>query len=282
MNQADIQYLNLCQYILDNGEERDDRTGTGTLAVFSPPEMRFDLNKGFPLLTTKRVFWKGVAHELVWFLDGDTNIKYLNDNGVHIWDEWADEEGELGSIYGAQWRKAYYLDYHQASDPVEYAQQQYDQIAEVIKSLKENPTSRRHVVSTWQITHNTWCALHPCHGIAIQFYVTNKGKLNCFMYQRSADVFLGLPFNIASYALLTYIIADCTGYKVGELIIKTGDTHIYKNHIDQIKEQLTRTPKELPELLLKTKHEWPWEYSFNDFHLIGYDPHPAIKGDVSV
>lgn len=261
------QYHDLMQHILDNGVRKDDRTGTGTLSVFGH-QMRFDLQEGFPLVTTKKVHLKSVIHELLWMIKGDTNIKYLNDNGVTIWDEWADTDGDLGPVYGKQWR----------SWPVEHWA--IDQLAGVINSLKENPNSRRHIVSAWNVSDLPLMNLAPCH-ILFQFYVVN-GKLSCQLYQRSADVFLGVPFNIASYSLLTMMIAHVVGLMPGEFIWTGGDCHLYLNHLEQAKEQLGRAPKRLPWMSLNCTHDSIDDFVYDDFELIGYDPWPAIKAPVAV
>jgi len=262
------QYLDLLDFILCQGSEKEDRTGTGTLSTFGY-QMRFDLQEGFPLVTTKKLHFKSIAYELLWFLRGDTNIKWLNDNGaVRIWNEWANEDGDLGPIYGKQWRsfgaKGLYV----------------DQIAEVIEQIKTNPYSRRHIVTAWNPAEVDSAALPPCH-VLFQFYV-NEGKLSCQMYQRSADVFLGVPFNIASYALLTHMVAQVTGLEVGEFVHTFGDVHIYKNHIEQVKLQLSREPKALPKLMLSPGIEDIDDFTFGDIMLLDYAPHPGIKAEVSV
>lgn len=262
------QYLELCEDILKNGEERVDRTGTGTIAVFGR-QLRYDLSKGFPLLTTKKLHLKSIIYELLWFLNGDTNIKYLNDHGVTIWSKWADENGDLGPVYGYQWRS------WPAPDG-----RAIDQISNVLESIKNNPTSRRHLVVAYNPGMVDKMALPPCHSL-FQFYVSNDGKLSCQLYQRSGDVFLGIPFNIASYSLLTMMIAQQVGLEPGEFIHSLGDVHIYKNHIEQVKLQLTREPRELPQMKIK-KAKDIFSYQYEDFELVGYDPHPHIKGDVSV
>lgn len=262
----------MLEHILCFGEEREDRTGTGILSVFGYQE-RFDLRYNFPLVTTKRVFWKGVVHELLWMLAGDTNIKYLNDNGVHIWDEWA-ISGELGPIYGQQWRAW-------RTDIATPWMTSIDQILLLIRGLKNDPKSRRHIVCAWNVADLPFMELHPCH-VLFQMYVSNDGGLSCHLYQRSADVFLGVPFNIASYALLTYMVAQVCGLYPKELIISYGDLHLYKNHIDQAKEQLSREPKNLPSLRFKQDIDDIFKFKFEDIELIGYEPHPSIKGDVSV
>ena len=261
------QYLEMCQQILDNGVDREDRTGTGTRSIFGH-QLRFNLQEGFPLMTTKKVYWKGVAYELLWFLKGDTNIKYLNDNDVHIWDEWADENGDLGNVYGHQWRSW------------EGREGTIDQISEVIEQIKENPYSRRLIVNAWNVGDLDKMALPPCH-LLFQFYVAD-GKLSCQLYQRSCDTFLGVPFNIASYSLLIHMIAHVVGLEVGEFVWTGGDVHIYHNHFDQIKEQLSREPRPLPQLKINKETDNIFDIKFEDIELIGYDPHPTIKGEVSV
>lgn len=263
-----IQYLNLLQHVLDNGTGKSDRTGTGTISVFGY-QMRFDLNKGFPVLTTKKIHLKSIIYELLWFLKGDTNIKYLNDNKVNIWNEWADQEGNLGHIYGFQWR----------SWPG-YNGKSVDQIAQVIQSLKSNPDSRRHIVSAWNVGDLNNMALPPCH-VLFQFYAAD-GKLSCQLYQRSADIFLGVPFNIASYSLLLLMVAQVTGLKPGEFVHTLGDAHIYNNHLEQVKIQLGRDPKDLPKMYLNPGVKVIDGFNYEDFRLEGYDPHPHIKGDISV
>lgn len=262
------QYLELLDHTLKNGTEKNDRTGTGTISTFGY-QMRFDLSKGFPLLTTKKLHLKSIIHELLWFLRGDTNIKYLNENGVRIWNEWADENGELGNIYGYQWR----------SWPAP-GDKYIDQIKMVIDSLKEQPDSRRHIVSAWNVGDLDKMALPPCH-ILFQFYVA-RGKLSCQLYQRSADIFLGVPFNIASYALLTMMMAKETGYEPGDFIHTLGDAHIYLNHIEQVKLQLTRTPGELPQMILNPEVKSIFEFKYEDFTLENYNPQPHIKGKISI
>lgn len=263
------QYHELIKHILDNGVEKDDRTGTGTFSVFGY-QMRFDLSKSFPLVTTKKVHIKSIIHELLWFLKGDTNIKYLNDNGVTIWDEWADGVGELGPIYGKQWRN--WVDTERNKT--------IDQIAEVINQIKTNPDSRRLIVNAWNVADIPYMALPPCH-LLFQFYVS-QGKLSCQLYQRSADVFLGVPFNIASYALLTMMIAHVCDLQDGDFIHTIGDAHIYKNHIEQCMLQLSRSPRMLPIMQLNPLVDNIDKFAFNDFNLIGYNPHPKIKGDISI
>lgn len=276
---ADKQYLELAQHILDNGVEKTDRTGTGTLATFGY-QMRFDLSKGFPLLTTKKLHWPSIAHELLWFLSGDTNTKYLTDNGVRIWNEWADEKGNLGPVYGKQWR-----DWTRGHGETHwydswYSEEYYDQISELIYQIRTNPDSRRLLVNAWNVGELDEMALPPCH-FAFQFYVAN-GRLSCQLYQRSGDVFLGVPFNIASYALLTHMIAHVTDLEVGEFVHTIGDAHIYTNHIEQVKTQLQRAPKTLPTLNIKRKVTDIDDFKFDDFEIIGYEPHPHIAGKVAI
>lgn len=275
---ADKQYLDLARHILENGVEKSDRTGTGTLSTFGY-QMRFNLREGFPLLTTKKLHWPSIAHELLWFLSGDTNTKYLTDNGVRIWNEWADENGDLGPVYGQQWRNwesQYRLDCIDNS----FVELSTDQIADVIKQIKTNPDSRRLLVNAWNVADIPHMALPPCH-FAFQFYVAN-GRLSCQLYQRSGDVFLGVPFNIASYSLLTHMIAHVTDLEVGEFVHTIGDAHIYTNHIAQIKTQLTREPRSLPELRIKRKVTNIDDFKFDDFEIIGYEPHPKLTGKVAV
>ena len=263
-----IQYLDLLEHVMENGVRKEDRTGTGTISVFGY-QMRFNLEEGFPLLTTKKLHTKSIIHELLWFLKGDTNTKYLNENGVRIWNEWADENGELGKIYGYQWRSW--------TAP---AQGNIDQISQVIESIKNNPNSRRHIVSAWNVSDLDKMALPPCH-ILFQFYVAD-GKLSCQLYQRSADIFLGVPFNIASYAMLMMMVAQVTGLKPGDFVHTLGDAHIYLNHIEQVKLQLTREPRKLPELNINRERKSIFDFEFDDFELLNYDPHPHIKGEISV
>jgi thymidylate synthase len=262
------QYLDLMRLILDRGIERGDRTGTGTLSVFGH-QMRFDLVAGFPLVTTKKIHLKSVIHELLWFLTGDTNIAYLKAHGVTIWDEWADERGDLGPIYGAQWRS------WPAADGGSI-----DQIQRVIEEIKANPNSRRLIVSAWNPADVDRMALAPCHCL-FQFYVAGE-RLSCQLYQRSADVFLGVPFNIASYALLTMMIAQVTGLAPGEFIHTLGDAHLYLNHLEQARLQLSRAPRPLPKMTLNPEVGSILDFTFDDFNLTGYDPHPAIKAKVAV
>lgn len=262
------QYLQLLRHILDNGVQKHDRTGTGTISTFGY-QMRFDLNEGFPLVTTKKVHLKSIIHELLWFLNGDTNIKYLKDNGVGIWDEWADENGDLGPVYGKQWRS-----WQGADGKV------VDQISDLIAQIKKNPDSRRLIVSAWNVAELPNMALMPCHTL-FQFYVA-EGKLSCQLYQRSADVFLGVPFNIASYALLTLMIAQVCDLQPGEFIHSFGDVHIYNNHIDQVNLQLSRSPFPLPTMKLNTAVKDIFGFRFEDFTLENYQSHPGIKAPVAV
>jgi thymidylate synthase len=262
------QYLDLLEYTLKNGVEKTDRTGTGTISVFGY-QMRFNLADGFPALTTKKLHLKSIIHELLWFISGDTNIKYLTDNGVKIWNEWADSEGNLGPVYGSQWRA------WTASEG-----KKNDQLAEVIESIKKSPDSRRHIVSAWNVGEINNMALPPCH-VLFQFYVAN-GRLSCQLYQRSADIFLGVPFNIASYALLTLMIAQVTDLTAGEFIHTLGDAHIYLNHIEQVKTQLKREPLKLPSIVINPAIKNIDEFKYEDFTLIDYNAHPHIKGDISV
>lgn len=263
-----VQYLNLLDHILKHGVRKDDRTGTGTISVFGY-QMRFNLQEGFPLLTTKKLHLKSIIHELLWFLKGETNIRYLNENGVTIWDEWADINGELGPVYGYQWRSWPTAD-----------GRNIDQISRVVDSLMNNPDSRRHIVSAWNVGEIENMALPPCH-VLFQFYVAN-GKLSCQLYQRSADVFLGVPFNIASYALLTMMMAQVCGYEPGEFVHTLGDTHIYLNHIEQVKLQLTREPRKLPRMVINPEVKSIFDFMYTDFKLEDYNPHPHIKGDIAV
>lgn len=268
------QYLDLLQHVLDNGTDRGDRTGTGTRGVFGY-QMRYNLQEGFPVLTTKKLHLKSIIHELLWFLKGDSNIKYLKDNGVSIWDEWADENGDLGPVYGVQWR-SWPAGYNRESDRDEYI----DQIAKLIDGLKNNPNSRRHIVSAWNPALVDDMALPPCHCL-FQFYVAD-GKLSCQLYQRSADIFLGVPFNIASYALLTHMIAQVVGLEVGDFVHTLGDAHIYSNHFEQAKLQLTRTPKVLPKLVINPEVKDIFGFKFEDFKLEGYEADPSIKAPIAV
>ncbi|MGG1594887.1 thymidylate synthase [Terribacillus saccharophilus] len=302
---ADKQYLELCRHILENGTHKDDRTGTGTLSIFGV-QMRFNLAEGFPLLTTKRVPFRIIAHELLWFLRGDTDIKYLLDNDVNIWNadayrdyreslsdyspalietyeefiHYAKFDGyDLGPIYGAQWR-SWCNPLLTPNDKEVFEHRVYDQIVNVIESIRTNPDSRRHIVSAWNVGELDDMALPPCHTL-FQFYVAD-GKLSCQLYQRSGDVFLGVPFNIASYALLTHMIAHVTGLQVGEFVHTLGDAHIYTNHIEQVRTQLERAPKDLPRLSFKRDVTDIDDFIYEDFEISGYDPHPPIKGEVSV
>lgn len=262
------QYHDLLQHILDHGTRKEDRTGTGTISVFGY-QMRFDLQHGFPLVTTKKLHLKSIIYELLWFIQGDTNVRYLQEHGVKIWDEWAREDGSLGPVYGKQWRK------WEGKDG-----QYFDQLQDVIHQIKTNPDSRRMLVSAWNVGELHEMALMPCHTM-FQFYVAN-GKLSCQLYQRSADVFLGVPFNIASYALLTMMIAQVCGLQVGEFVHTFGDVHIYSNHIEQVKLQLSRTPYPLPKLLINPERKHIEDFVYEDFTLENYQFHPHIKGDVAV
>ncbi|MBQ0739039.1 thymidylate synthase [Aquimarina celericrescens] len=272
------QYHDLLQHVLENGTDKGDRTGTGTRSVFGY-QMRFDLSEGFPMVTTKKLHLKSIIYELLWFLNGDTNVKYLQDNGVRIWNEWADENGDLGPVYGHQWRN--------------WNSEEIDQIKEMIETLKKNPNSRRMLVSAWnpsvmpntsvsfsENVANGKAALPPCHAF-FQFYVAD-GKLSCQLYQRSADVFLGVPFNIASYALLTMMMAQVCGYEAGDFIHTFGDVHIYNNHFEQVKLQLSREPKALPQMKINPEVKDIFSFKFEDFTLDGYDPHPHIKAAVAI
>ena len=272
------QYLDLVKEVLENGNQKGDRTGTGTKSIFGH-QLRFDLSKGFPMITTKKLHLKSIIHELLWFINGDTNISYLNENGVKIWNEWANKDGDLGPVYGYQWRN--------------WNGDEIDQIKELISTLKSNPNSRRMLVSAWNPsvlpdTSKTFeenvasgkAALPPCHAF-FQFYV-NNGKLSCQLYQRSADVFLGVPFNIASYALFTMMIAQVCGYKPGDFVHTFGDAHIYNNHIDQVKLQLSRDTRPLPKMEINPEIKSIFDFKFEDFTLVDYDPHPHIKGAVAI
>ena len=262
------QYLDLLSHVMEHGVEKRDRTGTGTISTFGY-QMRFDLSERFPVLTTKKLHLKSIIHELLWFLSGSTNVRYLQEKGVKIWNEWADADGNLGPIYGYQWRS------WPAADG-----RTIDQVKAVVSSLKSNPDSRRHIISAWNVGEIEKMALPPCH-ILFQFYVAD-GRLSCQLYQRSADIFLGVPFNIASYSLLTLMMAQVTGLKPGEFIHTLGDAHIYLNHIDQVRLQLTREPRRLPLMNLNPEVKDILEFRYEDFTLTEYDPHPAIKGDISV
>ena len=262
------QYLDLLQHVLDNGTDKSDRTGTGTRSVFGY-QMRFNLADGFPVLTTKKLHLKSIIHELLWFLAGDTNIRYLKENGVRIWDEWADENGDLGRVYGAQWRS-----WRGANGET------VDQIANVVRQIRQTPDSRRLIVSAWNPAEVDNMALPPCHAL-FQFYVAN-GKLSCQLYQRSADIFLGVPFNIASYALLTMMMAQVCGLQAGEFVHTLGDAHLYQNHLEQARLQLTREPRALPKMYINSDIRDIFAFKFDDFELSDYDPHPHIKAEVSV
>jgi thymidylate synthase len=262
------QYLDLLEHVLTSGQEKDDRTGTGTLSVFGY-QMRFDLSRGFPLLTTKKLFTKGIVYELLWMLNGDTNIQYLKDNGVHIWDEWADETGDLGPVYGAQWRS-----WPTANGGT------VDQISRVVKDIRERPHSRRLVVSAWNPALVDEMALPPCHTL-FQFNVA-AGRLSCQLYQRSGDIFLGVPFNIASYALLTSMVAQVTGLEAGEFVHTLGDAHLYRNHLEQARVQLGREPRPLPDLDLNDDVLELDDFSYDDIRFLNYEPHPHIRAPVSV
>lgn len=262
------EYLDLMQHIVDNGNDKSDRTGTGTRSVFGY-QMRFDLSKGFPLVTTKKCHLRSIIHELLWFLNGDTNIGYLTDNGVRIWDEWADENGDLGPVYGKQWRSW-------PKGDGEFV----DQITDLVELLKNDPDSRRMIVCAWNVGELGEMALSPCHCL-FQFYVAN-GKLSCQLYQRSCDVFLGLPFNIASYAMLTHMLAQQVGLDVGEFVWTGGDTHLYSNHMEQVALQLSREPRPMPTLTIKRKPDSIFDYKFEDFEISDYDPHPHISAPVAV
>ena len=259
------QYLDLLRDVLENGVDKMDRTGVGTRSVFGR-QMRFDLNKGFPLMTTKKMHLKSIIYELLWFLKGDTNVKYLQEHGVRIWNEWADDNGDLGPVYGSQWRN--------------WNGEGIDQIAEVIEKLKKTPNDRRMIVSAWNVGKIAEMHLPPCH-MMFQFYVANN-KLSCMLYQRSCDMFLGVPFNIASYALLTMMVAQVCGYELGEFIHTLGDTHIYHNHFEQVREQLSRTPYELPQMRINPEVKDINDFKYEDFELQGYQSYEAIKGQVAV
>ena len=262
------QYLDLMRHVRENGVFKDDRTGTGTYSVFGY-QMRFDLSEGFPLVTTKKTFLKGIIHELLWFLSGSTNIKYLVDHDVHIWDEWADDHGELGPVYGSQWRSWPGPD-----------GKTIDQISRVVEDLKTNPDSRRHIVSAWNVAEVDEMALPPCHSL-FQFYVAD-GRLSCQLYQRSADIFLGVPFNIASYALLNMMIAQVVDLEVGDFVHTLGDAHLYSNHIEQADKQLLREPRSLPTIRINPEVKDILGFKISDFELLEYDPHPGIKAPIAV
>lgn len=261
-------YLDLLHQVMENGTDKSDRTGTGTRSVFGY-QMRFDLAKGFPLVTTKKVHLRSIIHELLWFLKGDSNIAYLKENNVSIWDEWADANGDLGPVYGVQWR----------SWPTPDGRK-IDQISQLIDRIKKNPDSRRHIVSAWNVAEVDHMALPPCHAL-FQFYVAN-GKLSCQLYQRSADLFLGVPFNIASYALLTMMVAQVCNLELGDFVHTFGDAHIYSNHFDQVRLQLSREPRPLPQMQLNSSVQSIFDFKFEDFEVVGYDPHPLIKAPIAV
>lgn len=262
------QYLDLLKKIMDEGVVKGDRTGVGTKSIFGH-QMRFNLSEGFPLLTTKKLHLKSIIYELLWFIKGDTNIKYLNDHGVSIWDEWADENGELGPVYGAQWRRWKTAD-----------GREIDQLSELMEQLKNNPNSRRLIISAWNVGEIEKMALPPCHSL-FQFYVA-EGRLSCQLYQRSADTFLGVPFNIASYALLTMMIAKVLGLQPGDFVHTLGDTHIYLNHFEQVKEQLGRTPRSLPKMIIEGDQKSIFDFKYEDFKLVDYKPYPSIKAPIAV
>jgi thymidylate synthase len=262
------QYLDLLDHIVTSGTQKGDRTGTGTISTFGY-QMRFDLSEGFPMLTTKKLHLRSIIHELLWFIAGDTNIKYLKDNGVRIWDEWADEKGDLGPVYGYQWR----------SWPAPNGQT-VDQLKDLVNQIKTNPNSRRHIITAWNPADIPNMALPPCHCL-FQFYVAD-GKLSCQLYQRSADTFLGVPFNIASYALMTHMMAQVCDLEVGEFIHSFGDVHLYNNHLEQTQEQLSRTPRKLPKLKMNPNVKDIFDFKFEDFEIVDYDPMPHIKAAVSV
>lgn len=261
-------YLNLMKHVLDHGVFKEDRTGTGTISVFGH-QSRYDLKSGFPLVTTKKCHLRSIIHELLWFLKGETNIAYLKENKVRIWDEWADENGELGPVYGAQWRRWRNAD-----------GEEIDQIAQLVEGLKNNPDSRRHIINAWNVGEISKMKLPPCHAF-VQFYVA-RGELSCQLYQRSADIFLGVPFNIASYALLTMMLAQVADLKLGEFVHTLGDAHLYQNHLEQAKLQLTREPFAPPQMKINPQVKNIFEFSFEDFELLGYEAHPHIKGEVAV
>lgn len=263
------QYHDLMEHVLQHGEERMDRTGTGTLSVFGH-QSRYDLNEGFPLVTTKKLHLRSIIHELLWFLKGDTNIGYLKENKVRIWDEWADENGDLGPVYGKQWRR-----WETPNGMI------VDQVADLVEGLKNNPHSRRHIVSAWNPADVPNMALPPCHTL-IQFYVSNDKKLSCQLYQRSADIFLGVPFNIASYALMTMMLAQVCGFKLGHFVHSMGDAHLYSNHIEQAKLQLTRDHYPLPQMKINPEVKDLFDFTYEDFELVGYEAHPHIKAEVAV
>lgn len=269
------QYLDLLKHVMENGTDRGDRTGTGTRSVFGY-QMRYDLQEGFPVLTTKKLHLRSIIHELLWFLKGESNIRYLKENGVSIWDEWADENGDLGPVYGVQWRSwPNYMEVGDSRPP-----EPIDQIANLIDGLKNNPNSRRHIVSAWNPALVDEMALPPCHTM-FQFYVAD-GKLSCQLYQRSADIFLGVPFNIASYALFTQMVAQVCGFELGDFVHTLGDAHIYHNHFEQAKLQLTRTPKALPTMRINPEVKDIFGFKFEDFELVGYEADPSIKAPIAV
>lgn len=274
------QYLDLCRHVLQNGKEKTDRTGTGTISTFGY-QTRYDLSEGFPMVTTKKLHLRSIIHELIWFLRGDTNTKYLTDNGVSIWNAWSNEKGNLGPVYGQQWR-SWRVNEEWFSEELglHLRTRTIDQIADVIDQIKTNPDSRRLIVNAWNVGDLDKMALPPCH-LLFQFYV-EEDKLSCQLYQRSADIFLGVPFNIASYALLTMMIAQVTGLKPGEFVHTLGDAHIYSNHVDQVKLQLTRDPKPLPTMKINPDVKNIDDFKFEDFELVGYESHPHIKGVVAV
>lgn len=276
------QYLDLLNHILENGTEKSDRTGTGTRSIFGY-QMRFDLQDGFPLVTTKKIHFKSVVHELLWFISGNTNVDYLKENKVSIWDEWANEDGDLGPVYGHQWRNwgpGVEFIRTEGDEQLRASLFHLDQLGYTIDQIKRNPDSRRHIVTSWNPTDVPRMALPPCHCF-YQFYVAD-GKLSCQLYQRSADVFLGVPFNIASYALLTHMVAQVTGLEVGDFVHTFGDVHIYNNHVDQVKLQLSRDPRPLPRIALSPGITNIDDFTYGDIVLLDYDPHPHIKGEVSV
>ena len=283
------QYLDLLRHVLEHGAEKNDRTGTGTRSVFGW-QMRFDLAEGFPLVTTKKLHLKSIVHELIWFVRGETNIRYLKDNGVSIWDEWADADGELGPVYGKQWRSWSAVDFsadpprenQEAGVPAGTSRQErtIDQLAWVVEEIKRNPDSRRLIVSAWNVADLPKMALQPCHTM-FQFYVAN-GKLSCQLYQRSGDIFLGVPFNIASYALLTHMVAQVTGLQVGDFVHTLGDAHLYSNHFEQAREQLSREPRALPKLALNPDVRVIEDFRYEDVTILDYAPHPAIRAPVAV
>lgn len=280
-NAADLEYHSFLTIIQEQGKTRADRTGTGTTSVFAPPAMKFDLSKGFPLITTKKIHFKSVVHELLFFISGDTNIKYLQDNGVSIWNSWSSPKGEIGRMYGSQFRDFGGRDEYGPYAMVSKKILGVDQLQDTIQQIKDDPYSRRHVITLWNPLDLDKQALACCHGTVIQFYV-DEGKLSCHMYQRSADAFLGVPFNIASYALLTHMVAQCCDLGVGELTMSFGDAHIYTNHMEQVSEQLMRMPKSQPTLKLNPAITNIDDFKFGDIEIQGYNPHPGIKGKISV